>query len=66
MERYTIITAEIFTVENFLHLVSIRRPFYYATSFFGVADLLTIIPTCLSLLSALPADPHPAKRPNLR
>src|SRR5688500_15325647 len=30
----------IFTVEYLLRLVSVRRPFRYATSFFGVVDLL--------------------------
>jgi voltage-gated potassium channel len=30
-------------------LISVRRPFRYATSFFGVVDLLAIIPTYLSI-----------------
>jgi voltage-gated potassium channel len=40
----------LFTVEYLLRLVGVRRPFRYATSFFGVVDLLAIIPTYLSLL----------------
>ncbi len=42
----------LFTVEYLLRLVSIRRPVAYATSFFGVVDLLAIIPTYLSILVA--------------
>jgi len=40
----------LFTVEYFLRLASVGRPLRYATSFFGVVDLLAIIPTYLSLL----------------
>jgi voltage-gated potassium channel len=40
----------LFTVEYLLRLVSVRRPFRYATSFFGLVDLLAIAPTYLSLL----------------
>lgn len=40
----------IFTVEYILRLLSVRRPLRYAASFFGVVDLLAIIPTYLSLL----------------
>ena len=40
----------LFTIEYFLRLVSVRRPLAYAKSFFGVVDLLAIIPTYLSLL----------------
>ncbi len=40
----------LFTVEYFLRLLSVRRPLRYATSFFGVVDLLAIIPTYLSVL----------------
>src|SRR5688572_31987173 len=38
----------LFTVEYLLRLMSVRRPLRYATSFFGVVDLLAIIPTYLS------------------
>ncbi len=40
----------LFTVEYFLRLVSVRRPLRYARSFFGIVDLLAIIPTYLSIL----------------
>lgn len=40
----------LFTVEYFLRLLSVRRPLRYATSFFGIVDLLAIIPTYLSVL----------------
>jgi len=39
----------LFTIEYFLRLLSVRRPVRYATSFFGVVDLLAIIPTYLSV-----------------
>src|SRR5918999_84719 len=40
----------LFTIEYFLRLLSVRRPLRYARSFFGVIDLLAIIPTYLSVL----------------
>ena len=40
----------LFTLEYFLRLLSVRRPLRYARSFFGVVDLLAIIPTYLSIL----------------
>lgn len=40
----------LFTIEYILRLVSIGRPLRYATSFFGVVDVLAILPTYLSLL----------------
>lgn len=40
----------IFTAEYLLRLVSVGRPLKYATSFYGVVDLLAILPTFLSLL----------------
>ena len=40
----------LFTIEYILRLVSVGRPFAYATSFFGVVDLLAILPTYLSIL----------------
>lgn len=39
-----------FTVEYGLRLMSVRHPMRYATSFYGVVDLLSIIPTYLSVL----------------
>lgn len=40
----------LFTVEYCLRLLSVGRPLKYATSFFGVVDLLAIVPTYLSLV----------------
>lgn len=40
----------LFTVEYALRLISVRKPFRYATSFFGIIDLLAIIPTYATLL----------------
>lgn len=40
----------LFTVEYVLRLFSVRRPSSYALSFFGVVDLLAVLPTYLSLL----------------
>jgi voltage-gated potassium channel len=39
----------LFTLEYLLRLICVRRPLRYATSFFGVIDLLAILPTYLSL-----------------
>jgi voltage-gated potassium channel len=39
----------IFTIEYILRLICVGRPLLYATSFFGVVDLLAIIPTYISL-----------------
>jgi voltage-gated potassium channel len=40
----------LFSVEYVLRLVSVGRPLKYARSFFGVVDLLAVIPTYLGLL----------------
>ncbi len=40
----------LFTLEYILRLLSVRRPLRYATSFFGLIDLLAILPTYISLL----------------
>lgn len=42
----------LFTVEYGLRLSCVGRPLRYATSFFGVVDLLAVIPTYLSLVLA--------------
>ena len=39
----------LFTVEYALRLLCVRRPVRYARSFFGVVDLLAVLPTYLSL-----------------
>ena len=40
----------LFSVEYALRLMAVRRPLRYASSFFGVVDLLAIVPTYVSLL----------------
>jgi len=40
----------LFTVEYILRLICVGRPVRYATSFFGIIDLLAILPTYLSLM----------------
>lgn len=42
----------LFTAEYLLRLCTVRRPLKYAFSFFGLVDLLAIIPTYLSLAFA--------------
>jgi voltage-gated potassium channel len=42
----------LFTVEYVLRLVSVGRPMGYALSFFGIVDLLAIVPTYLSVFVA--------------
>lgn len=44
------IFTAVFTVEYILRLVCVRRPLAYARSFFGVVDLLAVLPTYLSLV----------------
>lgn len=40
----------LFTLEYVLRLVCVRRPLVYATSFFGIIDLLATLPTYLAML----------------
>ncbi len=42
----------LFTIEYVLRLLCVRRPLRYAWSFFGVVDLLAILPAYLSLVIA--------------
>lgn len=42
-----------FTIEYVLRLLCVYKPMRYATSFFGVVDLLSILPTYLSLFVPL-------------
>lgn len=44
-----VLTA-VFTLEYVLRLVAVKRPLTYATSFFGVVDLMAILPTWVGLL----------------
>jgi len=39
----------LFTIEYVLRLMSVRRPLLYATSFLGVVDLISILPSYISL-----------------
>lgn len=39
----------LFTVEYALRLISVRRKLKYATSFFGIVDLLAVLPTYIDL-----------------
>jgi voltage-gated potassium channel len=40
----------LFTAEYIARLISVRRPWRYAVSFFGLVDLLAVVPTYLSFL----------------
>lgn len=40
----------LFTIEYILRLISVGRPLRYATSFYGIVDLLAILPTYMSIL----------------
>lgn len=40
----------LFTVEYLLRLYCVKRPIRYATSFFGIIDLLAVLPTYIGLL----------------
>lgn len=40
----------LFTIEYVLRLLSVARPLAYATSFFGLVDLMAVIPTYVSVL----------------
>lgn len=40
----------IFTLEYIARLISLKRPLYYVTSFLGLIDLMSILPTFLSLI----------------
>jgi voltage-gated potassium channel len=42
----------LFTVEYILRLYSVRKPWRYALSFYGIVDLLSILPTYLSIFVA--------------
>lgn len=46
--EWTITVA--FTIEYGLRLLAVERPWRYATTFYGVVDLLSIVPTYLALL----------------
>ena len=43
----------LFTVEYVLRLACVRHPWRYATSFFGIVDLLAVLPTYLVFFGSL-------------
>ena len=43
----------LFTIEYLLRILSVRQPLRYCTSFFGVVDLLAILPTYLSVVAPI-------------
>jgi voltage-gated potassium channel len=40
----------VFTIEYVLRIISLRRPVHYTTSFYGIVDLLAILPTYIELI----------------
>ena len=40
----------LFSIEYILRLISVGKPLKYATSFFGIIDLLAVLPTYLSII----------------
>jgi voltage-gated potassium channel len=50
LRRIEWLITGLFTIEYALRLISVRSPWGYARSFFGIIDLLAILPTYLSLL----------------
>jgi len=40
----------LFTIEYFVRLSIVRRPIRYATSFFGIIDLMAVLPTYIGLI----------------
>ncbi len=50
LERIEWILTTLFTIEYLLRLWCIGKPLKYATSFYGLVDLLAILPTFLSLI----------------
>ena len=52
-----IVLTILFTIEYVLRILSVGRPWHYVFSFFGVVDLLAILPTYIFLVVwLLPAD----------
>ena len=50
LEAIEWVITGLFTLEYILRLLCVRKPRQYATSFFGVIDLLAILPTYVELL----------------
>lgn len=49
LRSFELLTIAAFTVEYLLRLVTSDRPLHYATSFFGVIDLLAVLPSLIGL-----------------
>ena len=49
MDRFEWFFTILFTIEYLARLACVRRPWRYATSFFGIIDLLSVLPTYCSL-----------------
>jgi len=57
----------LFTVEYLLRLACVRHPLRYATSFFGIVDLLALLPTYRALfVPEVHALRLPDRRPRRR
>jgi voltage-gated potassium channel len=59
----------LFTIEYVFRLSCVLRPLKYATSFFGIVDLLAIVPTYLSLVivgTIAPRYPYPEAPPHIQ
>ncbi|MCB1089838.1 MAG: ion transporter, partial [Verrucomicrobiae bacterium] len=59
--REALVAAEwlftgLFSIEYLLRMACVRHPIRYATSFYGLVDLLSILPTYLSLI--IPGSQH--------
>jgi voltage-gated potassium channel len=50
LDTTELIFTLLFTIEYVLRLISVPQPLRYARSFFGIVDLLAILPTYLNLL----------------
>lgn len=48
--RVELVFTGLFTIEYVLRLLSVRRPLVWARSFFGVIDLLAVLPTYLAIV----------------
>ena len=41
----------IFTIEYFIRIICVRRPFRYIFSFYGIIDLISVVPKYISILT---------------
>jgi len=41
----------IFTIEYFIRIICVRRPFSYIFSFYGIIDLISVVPKYISILT---------------